>query len=124
MDWDQAPVFRALSFGDKWRVIGYLRRGEAPQDSRIAAAVIEWAEGYQRQTPRYAAALRYLPSVVVVVCGLAAIFFAAEGEALVAAVNAIVALVNFGHLMINPAIRPQKMARSLQASREILASRE
>jgi hypothetical protein len=124
MDWDQAPVFRALSFGDKWRVIGYLRRGDAPQDLQIATAVVEWAEGYQRQAPRYAAAVRYLPAVVAVVCGLAAIFFAAEGEAMVAAVNAIVALVNFGHLMISPAIRPQKMAHSLQAFREILASRE
>jgi Ser/Thr protein kinase RdoA (MazF antagonist) len=124
MDSDQAPVFRALSFAGKWEVIGYLRRGEAPQDPQIAAAAVEWAEGYQRQGPRHAAALRYLPALVVVVCGLAAIFFAADGDAMVAILNAIIALVNFGHLMINPVTRPQRMARSLQASKEVLASRE
>jgi hypothetical protein len=78
MDWDGTPTFRALSYGDKWRVGGFLRRGEAPQDPRIAAAVVEWAESYQRQEQRHAALLRWLPLVVVIVCGAATILFAVE----------------------------------------------
>lgn len=118
------PAFGALSYGDRWRVVGFLRRGEAPQDPQIAAAAVEWAEDYQRQGRSRAALLRWFPLVVGIVCGAAAVLFAIEGDAMVAILNALLALVNLGHLTLNPTVRPRSVARSLKASKEVVASRQ
>lgn len=41
----EGEEFRALSYGDKFRLSRYLARGEAPRDPRMAAAAIEIGEG-------------------------------------------------------------------------------
>lgn len=112
-------AFKALSFGDKWRVSRCVYRGEAPRDPRLAAAAIELAESYQRQ--RSAGWLRWLALVVAVAATFAAVLTAVDGELLQAGVLALVALVNIGHLALNPATRPKSVARSLEASRQLLA---
>jgi hypothetical protein len=124
MAWDGMSTFGALSLSDKWHVVRSLRRGEAPQDSETATAAIEWAESYQRQGPGYSALIRWFPFVVVVACGAASIFFAIDGDAPVAILNALIVLINLAHLMLNPMVRPQKVAQSLEASRRIVASSE
>jgi hypothetical protein len=88
-------------------------------------AALEWAESYQRRGQSRTALPRWLPLVVVVVCGAGAIFFfAVDGDALVAILNALIALVNLAHLALNPVVRPQSVARSLKASKEVVGSRE
>lgn len=112
-------AFKALSFGDKWRVSRFVYHGEAPKDPRLAAAAIELAESYQRQ--RFAGWLRWLAVVVAVGATFAAILTAVDGEPLQAGVLGLVALTNIGHLAFNPATRPQSVARSLEASRQLLS---
>lgn len=112
-------AFKALSFADKWRVSRAIYRGEAPADPRMAAAAIELAESYQRQ--RNTKLLRWLIPVIVVGAGGVAILGAVTGDMLQAVVFGAMALVNLGHLALNPASRPKSVARSLEASRQLVA---
>lgn len=116
------PAFRALSFGDKWRVGQSLRRGEAPKDPEMAAAAVEWAESYRLQSRSRTALLRWLPLAVVIACGAAAILFAIEGDAPVAILNGLIVLANLAHLAFNPVVRPKSVARCLEASKRVAAS--
>lgn len=115
-------TFQALSYSDKWRVRGFLVRGEAPPDRQTAAAAAELAESYQRQGRTFMKLMRWLSATGVVVFGAAAIFMAIDGDALKAILYALLALTNVAHLMYNPAVRPQNVARSLEASRQVIAS--
>jgi hypothetical protein len=90
----------------------------------MAAAAVEWAESHQRRGQSRAALPRWLALAVVIVCGATAILFAADGDPLVATLNALIALVYLGHLTLNPMVRPQSVARSLKASKEVVASRQ
>lgn len=112
-------TFKALSFRDKWRVRRLVYRGEAPDDPRMAAAAVALAEGYQRQG--YMRFMRWGTSLMVVLMVPASIYAAIEGDALQAAVWGLLALVNAAHLMFNPATRPKSVARSLEASRRVVA---
>jgi hypothetical protein len=115
-------VFQALSYGEKWRVARFLAEGEAPPDPRMAAAAIELAESYQGQGPGRATLARWLPAVVIVVCGAGAILLAVGGDALAAILNALIVLINVGALIFNPMTRPRNVARSLEAARRISAA--
>ncbi len=112
-------AFEALSLGDKWRVSRSVFRGEAPADARMAAAAVDLAERYQRQ--RYSRVLRWFVPVVTACTIVVAILGAVAGELLVVVVFGLAALVNIGHLALNPAVRPARVARSLAASRQLVA---
>jgi hypothetical protein len=112
-------AFKALSSEDKWRVRRAVFRGEAPGDTRIAAAAVELAESYQH--PRLMRWLCWLAAVISVGAMSLAIISAVDGDLLRAVVLALVALTNIGHLAFNPATRPKNAARSLEASRRIVA---
>lgn len=114
-------VFRALSPEDRWRVRRLVFRGEAPQDPRMAAAAIELAERYQRG--RYLRSLLWLALVVFVSTTLAAFLGTLNGDPSTAAIFGLAALTNFLHLMFNPALRPRSVARSLEASRQVVIHR-
>lgn len=114
------PEYSALSVGDRMYVNRCLRRGEAPRESRFAAAAVELAEGYQHR----GRTLRWYGIGVGVICGAATVWFGAAGEALIATVTAFGALINFATIAVSPMFWPKRVARSLEASREIVASRE
>jgi hypothetical protein len=42
----------------------------------------------------------------------------------IAILNALIVLINLGHLMFNPIVRPGNVARSLAGSKKIVSSRE
>jgi hypothetical protein len=85
-------TFQSLSYGDMWRVRGYLVRGEAPSDPRMAAAAVELAERYQRQSRISAVLTRWGPAAGTVYFGAVTILGAIEGDALQAIVYACIAL--------------------------------
>lgn len=114
------PEFRELSFADRWRVRRFVFRGEAPEDARMAAAAVELAENYQRQG--YMRWLRWGTPVVVLGALFVAILDATDGDLLGAILFALLAVVNLSHLALNPATRPKSVARSLEASRQVLAA--
>jgi len=111
-------AFKALSYGDKWRVRRSVYRGEAPDDPRMVAAAVALAEGYQRQG--YMRAGRWMAIVVVILMVPGAIYAAIDGDTLRAVLWGLIALVNAAHLMFNPATQPKSVARSLEASRRII----
>jgi hypothetical protein len=119
---EQMETFRALSYGEKWRLRGFVFRGEAPGDSRLAAASAELAEGYLRQNQPLQGVSRWFPAVLAVVFGLFALLKAIEGEMLGAALYVLIALGNLAQYTFNPATRPKRVARSLAASEQVLAA--
>jgi hypothetical protein len=119
---DDMHTFQALSYGEKWRVRGFLVRGEAPRDPQMATAAVELAEMYQGRGRTYAALMRWLPAVMAVVFGAATIFVATDGDTLQAILYALIALTNIAHLMLNPATRPKNLVRSLEASKRVVTS--
>jgi hypothetical protein len=85
----------------------------------MAAAAVELAESYQRRGQVATTLARWLPIAVVIGAGAAGVLNAANGEASLAIVMALVVLVNVGHLTLNPMTRPKNVARSLEASRRV-----
>jgi hypothetical protein len=109
---------KALSVGDKWRVRGFVYRGEAPEDPQMAAAVVALAERYESQrTLRLARGMAVAMMVLMVP---ATIYAIVSGQALEAALWGFFALGNAAHLRFNPATQPKNVARSLEASRRII----
>jgi L-lactate permease len=119
---DYMQAFRALSYGDRWRVTRLVAKGEAPHDPRMAVAAVELAESYQRKGRVTPALVRGLAIAVVLVGVAVAVLSAANGDALPTITMAVVVLTNVMHLAFNPKIRPENVARSLEASRQVSAA--
>jgi hypothetical protein len=116
------PTFRALSYGEKWRVTRLVTKGEAPHDRRLAAAAVELAERYQGRRRGEASLHRGLAIMLVVVGTVLAILAATDGDALLMSAMALIALTNVAQLALNPMTRPKNVARSLEASRRVSAA--
>jgi hypothetical protein len=113
---------QALSDGDKWRVARFLAQGKAPSDPRMATAVIESAESYRGRGRVYSEAIRWTPIITGLFLFAMTIPGAIKGDT---ANTILLVLVVFGcvmQLMFNPAVRPKNVARSLEASRRVVAS--
>jgi hypothetical protein len=119
---DQMQAFRALAYGDKWRVRRTVSRGEAPQDPQMALAALELAEAYQRQGPLYAAATRWWPLLMVVIFTVLALPRAIEGDVSEAIIYALTVATCLIQYTLDPATKPKKVARSLAASRQVVAA--
>jgi hypothetical protein len=119
---EQMETFRELPFREQWRVRGYLVRGEAFDDPRMAAATVELAESYERHKRLYMGVMRWLPLLMLVLIGYPALREAIEGNVAMAIVFALIVLFSVGQLLLSPTMRPKKMVRSLKASRRIVAS--
>jgi hypothetical protein len=119
---EQMETFRALSYGEKWRLRSFVFRGEAPRDSRLAAASAELAEGYQRQDRRLRGLSRWFPALLGVAFGLLALTAAIKGETVSAVLYTLIGLGNLAQYAFNPATRPKRVARSLAASKAVLAA--
>ena len=119
---EQMPTFKALSYRDKLRVGRTVTRGEAPEDPRMAAAAVELAESYRRQSWGYTGLMRWGPALMLVIAGCGAVFNATDGDALGLIFNALLALLGVSGLVVSPATRPKNMARALEASRRAAAS--
>lgn len=120
---DKMPTFKALSYGDKWRVSRSLARGEAPGEPRMAAAAVELAESYQRQNGAITVLMRWLPVLMIVGVGYVSISTAVEGDGLMLIYFALIVLLGIVYLTFSPTTRPKKMAQGLEASRRVVASR-
>ena len=115
-------TFQALSYADKWRVTWLLGRGEAPGTPRMATAAIELGESYRRQGRIHTALVRWLPAAMIIVFGFIALPAAVAGDALMAIAYVAIVVGSVGHLIFNPAIRPSKVAKALEASKRVIAS--
>lgn len=111
--------FNALPFRDKWRVRGFLARGEAPNDPCMATAAVELAESYPRQAMAW---MRWLPIYILLIIGYLALPRAIDGDLAMAILYTVVALISIVQFVFSPLTRPKNMARSLKASRRIARS--
>jgi hypothetical protein len=115
--------FRSLSFDDKWRLRGFVFRGEAPDDPRLAPAAVELAEGYQRQDRRLRGIGRWFPAVMGVAFLFLALVGAIRGEVVSTFLYALIALGHLAQYAFNPpATRPRHVSRALSASRQVAAA--
>jgi|GEM_PF-2969727 len=115
---ENMETFRALSFGEKWSIRGYVARGSAPSNPRLARAAIELAESYQRQ--RLYAGMRWLPGVMIAI-GLAGLLLnALDGDQIGTILNVLIIVVAVAQYILNPATKPKNVARSVEASRQII----
>jgi hypothetical protein len=119
---DDMQAFEALSYGDKWRVRRFLARGEAPSNPQMAAAAVELGKSYRGRDRNNFTLMRWGPTIFAVGFGAATISAVAKGDALTAILDALIVLGWVGHLMFNPMCRPRSVARSLEASRRVVAS--
>ena len=119
---ESTPLFKALSYRDKLRVRKFLRRGRAPQDPRLAAAAVELAEGYQRQSRGRAALFGWLAVFLAVSNMGLAIWAAIDGDQPQWMFNAAIALGWAGIALAEPALRPKSIGRALEASRRATGS--
>jgi hypothetical protein len=86
----------------------------------MAAAAVELAESYERQSRAFRELARWLPVILVVSATYIAVSAAIEGDQLGLILNMLIALTGAGQLMLNPAARPKNTARSLEASRRVV----
>lgn len=114
-------MFRALSYGEKWRVNRLVTKGESPQDPRMAAAAVELAERCQRRKREVPLHRGLAILLTLVGLGLGTVA-AAQGDALLAGAMALLVLSNAGQFAVNPMIRPKNVARSLEAARRVSAA--
>jgi len=114
---ENMEAFKALSFGEKWRVRGFLIRGSAPDDPRLALAAVELADGYQRQ--ELASWMRWLPGMLVALASAGFILNALDGDLLGMILNGLTALAAAAQYLLNPATRPKNVARAAEASRRV-----
>jgi hypothetical protein len=112
-------AFKALSFSDRWRVRRFVFRGEAPGDPRLAAAAVELAERYRR---RDKAGLSGWAMLILLVSASGLLVRAAiDGDTLGIVISGVLMLGAAAHFALNPATRPKRVARSLEASRQLTA---
>jgi hypothetical protein len=114
---DDMRTYRALSYGEKWRVTRLVAKGEGPNDPQMAAAAVELAERYQRRERGEPTLYRFLAIALILVGVALAILAAADGDALVMSAMALITLTNVAQLAFNPLLRPKNVARSLEVSR-------
>jgi hypothetical protein len=119
---DEMQMFRALSYREKWRVTRLVAKGKAPQDPEMAAAAVELAESYQRREGGTSTLFRWMAILFVLTAGVLGVLAAVDGDALLIIAMALIVLTNIAHLAFNPAARPQNVARSLEASRQVMAA--
>jgi hypothetical protein len=119
---DEMQTYRALSRGEKWRVTRLVAKGEAPDDPGMAAAAVELAESYQRREGGTSTLFRWVAIILVLIAGGLGVLAAAKGDVLLTIAMALLALTNVAHLAFDPAARPENVARSLEASRQVSAA--
>lgn len=119
---EQMETFRALPFREQWRVRGYVVRGEAADDPRMATATVELAESYERHRRLYLGVMRWFPLLMLALLSYPALRNAIGGDVAMGIVCVLIVLLGVGHLLFSPTMRPKKMVRSLKASRRIVAS--
>ncbi len=85
----------------------------------MAVAAVELAESYHCRGRAYKAFVRWVPVITAVWIFTRTIPGAIEGGVGDAILVAVVILGAAGHLVLNPAMRPRNVARSLDASRRV-----
>lgn len=90
-----------------------------PED---AAAAVELAERYQRREHGAPPLFRWLAIMLALAALALGVLAAIKGDVALTTAMVLILLTNVAHLALNPAARPQKVARSLEASRQVSAA--
>lgn len=115
------PEIRELSSLEQFRVNRLLTRGEAPDDPELAAITLEAGRRYQTKSRALAALLGWFPVVLAFFLIVFTLPGALDGEVGMAILFLCVVLGVVGVIMLNPWTRPKNVARSMEASRRIVA---
>lgn len=108
---------------DEFRVCWYLTRGEAPDDPALAAIMLHAGRRYQIKSRALTALLGWSPVIAGLSLTASALPGAFNGEIEMVALLLLIILGNVANGMLNPWTRPKNVARSIEASRRVLAAR-
>ena len=114
---------RELSTVDQFRVYRCLTRGEAPDDPGLAAVTINVAGDFPTRSRTVAALFRWWPMVLALCLIVAVLPGALDGQVEMAIFLLLIVLGVIGNLMLNPWTRPKNVAKSVEASKRVLAVR-
>jgi hypothetical protein len=114
-------AYRQLSTLDQYRVNRFLVRGVAPDDRELAATTLAAAEYCQSQSRVVAAVYRWVPMLAPFCIILPFLPSAFDGH--VGATIFVLFILSgvVANLMLNPWTRPKNVARSLEASKRLIA---
>lgn len=115
------PKFREISSLDQFRVCRFLTRGEAPDDPELAAITLDTAGRYQTKSRVLAALLGWWPMVLGLSLIVSTLPGALNGQVEMVILVLLIVLGGVGNIMLNPWTRPKNVAKSIEASRRIVA---
>lgn len=115
--------YRQLPTLDQFRVQRFLTRGEAPNDPGLAAITLDAAESYQTKSRVLAALFRWVPMVLALLLAIPILPGALDGQIEKMILLLLIVLGVVGNLMLNPWTRPKNVAKSMEASKGVIASR-
>lgn len=115
------PKFRELSSFDQFRVFRFLTRGDAPDDPELAAITLDAAGRYQTQSHVLAALFRWWPMVLALLLIVPTLPGALDGQVMMVIFFLFIVLGVVGNIMLNPWTRPKSVAKSMEASKRIVA---
>jgi hypothetical protein len=107
---------RELTLADRWRVMVYARRGEAPTDPLMARAVVDWATAYLERGNR--ALERAFTAIGLVVFPCLTVFLALRGSYLAASATGLVVFVHLAQALLTPVFRVRNVRRALAAAEQ------
>lgn len=117
---NRLQAFRALSYRDMWRVTLCLRRGEAPEDPRLAPAAVDLAEGYRRRGQAKGALWPWHWLPLILLLGYLVISSAIGGDWWRLALLALAVASAVAQFLFDPGRHPKNVARALEASMRML----
>lgn len=115
--------FRELSSFDQFRVCRFLTRGEAPTDPELAGITLDAAEHYQTRSRAAAALFRWCPMVLALALFVLTLPGALDGQVEMVIFFLFIVLGVVGNIMLNPWTRPKNVARSVEASKRVVAQK-
>jgi hypothetical protein len=115
--------FQQLSSHEQFRVYRLLTKGETASDPELAAITLETAGHFRSQNRVKARVFRWAPMVLALCLAIGALPDAVDGQVGVVFFLLFILLGVVANLMLNPWTRPKNVAKSMEASRRVVASR-
>lgn len=113
--------FDQLSSYEQFRVFRFLTKGETANDPGLAAITLEAAEHFRSQSRAKAGIFRWAPIVMAVILVVAVLPDVIKGQVGMVFFLLFIALCAVANLMLNPWIRPKNVAKSAEASRQVIS---
>lgn len=114
---------REASTIDQFRICWYLARGEAPDDPELAAFTLDVGRDYQTKSRVLAVVLGWMPVFFCLSLLGSTLPGALSGQVEMMFLVLLIVLGGAANFVLNPWTRPKNVAKSIEASRQVVAAR-